>query len=205
MSTLSKILQIAVLACIVLLQQACVEDDEKTGSILSGEWCGDFGMCYDYTYRNHRGDTITETFLSSDTHIIFYPKHGNRYSDSGYGYQYDYYRYGSYEYKFYYFDWHVNNGIISLDYPIDPELSTDILDYRMDESVGIFIGRFAGSDTRFTLRKVSEYLNWDELNSIIRNNWMSVANDANTEVFQPSFSIEDNVVNPWNRFATPRE
>lgn len=202
MSTLSKILQIAVLACIVLLQQACVEDDEKTGSILSGEWYGDFGMCYDHTYINHRGDTITETYFSSETHIIFYPKHGNRYSDSGDGYQCDFYRYGPYERKFYCFDWHVNNGIISLNYIVDSELSTDILDYRIDERMGIFIGRFAGSDTRFTLHKVADYLNWDELRDIY---WMSVANDANTEVFQPSFSIEGNVVNPWNRFATPRE
>ncbi len=200
MKTISKILGIVFAASLVLSQTSCVDDDEKTGSILSGEWFGDFGMCYDYTYRTHRGDTITETFISTDTHIIFYPKKGSKYADSGYGYQYDYYRYGPYEYKYYYFDWRVDNGIISLNYPVDDELSTQILDYRMDENIGIFIGRLAGSNTKFTLRKVAEYSNWEDLNTIIRNNWLpSYGVESSTQ------EIDDAVVKPWNKFVTPRE
>ncbi len=200
MRTLSKILGVALIACLGLTQTSCADDDEKTGSILSGEWFGDFGMCYDHTYSLHKGDTITKTFISTDTHIIFYPKHGSKYADSGYGYQYDYYRYGPYEYKWYYFDWRVDNGIITLTYPVDEELSTQILDYRMDENIGIFIGRLAGSNTKFTLRKVAEYSNWEDLNTIIRNNWLpSYGVESSTQ------EIDDAVVKPWNKFVTPRE
>jgi len=153
----------AVIAAAAL--SACDEDVNKS-MVLSGQWEGDFGMYYDYTYN---GETIR--FDCYDTRLVFYPDYD--YATHGYGKEVDYYDYGPYEYQYYYFNWEIRDGIVYLDYPYDRNLSTQIYDYRMNDFR--FTGHFGNSDSKFRLNKIADYYCWDPYYDYYmygwRNNW----------------------------------
>ena len=132
---------------------SCDEDDTK-GMVLSGEWEGQFGMYYEYQYK--WGDY--ERFFADYTYLDFVP-----YSDSyksGYGYQVDFYDdYDSpYSEIYHSFTWQVKGGTIYLTYRGEREWDTFIRDYQMSNSE--LRGYFEYTDTRFSLRKVSDYYDW---------------------------------------------
>lgn len=149
------LLLMAVFACGMMT--SCDEDLHEAMAI-SGEWRGDFGMFYVYTWQDARGRIHEETFESYDTRIVFYPHHD--YATYGTGTQVDYYDYGPYSYQYYHFTWRVDNRILYLYYPYDHELDTYISDCTLSESRGLFTGYFANTNNRFTLYKMSDYYDW---------------------------------------------
>lgn len=131
---------------------SCMDDDTEESMALSGQWYGDFGMFYEIQDRYGRW----QRFESYDTDIVFYPDYD--YATHGYGKQVDYYKYGPYEYQYYYFNWSINNGVVYLTYPYDPSLNTAIYNYRLNNNY--FEGRFENSDTNFRLKKLVDYYDW---------------------------------------------
>lgn len=142
-----------IIACACIFTSCINIDSEDTNQsmVLSGEWQGDFGMCYTYVERGR-----TYTFDSYDTHIRFIPDHA--YARYGVGTQVDYYEYGPYEYQYYNFTWSVNNGVIYLNYDYDHALDTRIRNYHMSNNY--FEGIFSTTNTSFRLYKMVDYYSW---------------------------------------------
>lgn len=141
------------------------DDDVDQAIALSGQWYGDFGMCYYWTDgygREYRFD-------SYDTNIIFYPEYD--YATYGYGKQVDYYDYGPYTYQYYYFYWELENGVLYLTYPYDSGLNTYISDYAMNSNY--FSGYIGDSNTRFTLYKLVDYYDWSSYSEDYSYGWNS--------------------------------
>ena len=130
-----------------------VEDDMDVHQSIkfTGQWTGDFGMCYTY-----RQNGRLYTFDSYDTDIIFYPEYDG--ATYGYGKQVDYYERGPYEYIYNRFDWEIRNGIIYLVYYSDASLDCAIYDYVMTDDN--FRGRFGCSNDKFCLSKIADYYDW---------------------------------------------
>ena len=138
---------------------SCDEDVSRSVT-LSGEWYGDFGMYYYYGDRR---------FDSYDTRIVFYPDYN--YATHGYGKQVDYYEYGPYAYQYYRFNWYIDRGDLVLEYPYDPDLNTVIHDYQMSNYY--FRGYFGNSNTRFSLRKISDFYDWGAYDESYGFGWNS--------------------------------
>lgn len=131
---------------------SCEEDPDTLQSMaLSGQWRGDFGMFYEYEYRGRY-----YTFDADYSDIVFYPDYD--YASHGWGKQVDFYYDGPYRYQYYRFYWTIDRGVIYLQYPYDPTLSTGISDYKMNNDR--FSGWFEGSDVRFNLYKISDFYDW---------------------------------------------
>lgn len=128
---------------------SCDEDfDSSKATRLTGEWYGDFGMYYTYSYKG-----FVYTFDSYDTDLSFYPAYDH--ATFGDGIQIDYYAHGPYEYQYYTFNWDLVDGRIFLTYPGAHELDTEIYDYEL--SSNFFSGYFGNSDVFFELDKVENY------------------------------------------------
>ena len=91
---------------------SCYDEDDNIGSYVSGHWFGDMDMWIDG--EKARGSEIE-----------FTPT-GWGYT-SGYGYEIDYYRFGSMTHRF---NWQVRNEVIYLTFD-DPALDCAIVDYRL--------------------------------------------------------------------------
>lgn len=143
-------------AALALVGMTCFtscDEDHYQGMALSGQWAGDFGMCYDYYDRYYDRYRTVDCY---DTDLEFIP-----YEDSytsGYGYQVDYYDYGPYDEIYHTFFWRVRNGVIYMEYRDEHELSTAIRDYSMTNSR--LEGYFVESGTHFSLRKYQDYYDW---------------------------------------------
>lgn len=146
-------LWIALCAVVAATALSSCDEDLSRAMTLSGEWRGDFGMFYEYDYHGS-----VYRFDSYDTRIVFYPDYD--YATHGYGKQVDYYDQGPYVYQYYYFNWYLDRGDLVLEYPYDPDLNTVIHDYHMYSSS--FYGYFGTSNTKFYLRKVADYYDWDD-------------------------------------------
>ena len=146
---------LALMACTTFTSCDWWDEDYDQSKVLSGQWQGDFGMNYQYTF-NYRGRTYTETFDSYDTDVVFYPDYNG--ATHGYGKQVDWYEYGPYEKIYHRFDWKIVNGVVQLRYPDDPRMSTDIYDYHMTNDY--FSGYFDYTKESFKLRKLADYYNW---------------------------------------------
>lgn len=141
---------------------SCNEDaDTEISMTMSGQWTGDWGMYYGYTYPD---GTYVE-YDSYDTDLVFYPDYD--YASHGYGYQVDWYRTGPYERLSYRFSWNVVNGRIFLTYPGYPEYDTTIRDYRLNNNH--FTGYFINSSTPFDLIKIADYYNWYDYDYLYRS------------------------------------
>ena len=138
-----SLLSIIAMAGLCLMFTSCSDDDTEEAMHLSGQWQGDWGMYYGYTYPN--GDYVE--YDSYDTDIIFYPDY--EYATHGYGYQVDWYRTGPYQRLSYRFSWTINNGVIFLTYPGYPEYNTSIRNYRLSDRH--FTGYFTNSTSPFDL------------------------------------------------------
>lgn len=132
---------------------SCRDEDVDTSMVLSGDWYGDFGMYYEYQYRN--GDI--EIFDSYDTDISFYPDYD--YATHGYGYQVDYYKYGPYRKIYHSFEWRVSNNNIYITYPKDHFYDATIYEYRMTRYY--FTGYFDTGSSPFKLEKYNDYYDWN--------------------------------------------
>lgn len=150
-----KLLNKLFLLLSVLLATSLVScDDDVTKSVkLSGEWEGDFGMCYDAT---NPYTSISRRFYASYTYLYFQPHHD--YSTYGTGKQIDFYNEGPYSKQYYYFRWEVEDGHIILTYPSNRNLNIVIDSYRLTNS------RFTGyiNGERFDLDKLSDFYAWDD-------------------------------------------
>ena len=147
-----SLFSIIAMAGLCLMFTSCSDDDTEEAMHLSGQWQGDWGMYYGYTYPN--GDYVE--YDSYDTDIIFYPDY--EYATHGYGYQVDWYRTGPYQRLSYRFSWTINNGVIFLTYPGYPEYNTSIRNYRLSDRH--FTGYFTNSTSPFDLLKIQNYYNW---------------------------------------------
>lgn len=136
---------VMMMAAAVSFTSCEIDGDVHRSTHLSGIWEGDFGMYYEHPRYGR--------FDSYDTYIEFYPDYD--YATHGYGKQCDWYAKGPYEYQYYTFNWEIYNGVIYLSYPYDHNLDTEIYDYSMSGSY--FSGYFGGSNSRFRLRKCSDY------------------------------------------------
>lgn len=125
--------------------------DVKQSIKFAGQWTGDFGMYYTYSYHG-----CLYTFDSYDTDIVFYPEYDG--ATHGYGKQVDYYERGPFEYIYNRFNWEIRNGIVYLQYHSDPGLDCAIYDYRM--TADRFQGRFGSSNDKFYLTKIADYYDW---------------------------------------------
>ena len=139
------------IVCSCLLTSCIPHEDTNQSMALSGEWRGDFGMYYDYSYRGR-----TYTFDSYDSYVRFIPDYA--YANHGVGTQVDYYEEGPYEYQYYSFTWSVRNGVIYLYYDYDPGLDTRISDYHMTNDY--LRGTFSESGTQFRLYKMTDFYSW---------------------------------------------
>ena len=74
-----SLLSIIAMAGLCLMFTSCSDDDTEEAMHLSGQWQGDWGMYYGYTYPN--GDYVE--YDSYDTDIIFDPDY--EYATHGYG------------------------------------------------------------------------------------------------------------------------
>ena len=149
---------IAVIGLCVMFTSCDEEADTEISMAISGQWRGNWGMFYEYTWTEN-GITYTRAYDSYDTDIIFYPDYD--YATHGYGYQVDWYTEGPYQRLSHRFDWNVINGRIILKYP--PELdgsdySTTISDYRLSNNR--FKGYFNNSTEPFYLNKIQDYYDW---------------------------------------------
>ena len=127
---------------------SCNSDDEDEAMVLSGEWQGDMGMWYE--------DEYGDQWDADETYIRLVPDH--TYATYGIGYQEDYYRHGPYKYLWYKFYWKVIDGVIYFTYPYDPNLDTEIYDYRLTNDY--FKGYYGDSRNRFSLYKISDFYYW---------------------------------------------
>lgn len=149
---------------------SCNEDaDTEISMTVSGEWQGDFGMYYGYTYP----DGFYDEFDSYDTDLIFYPDYD--YASHGYGYQVDWYsnvpnangNVSPYKRLSYRFNWSVINGRINLTYPGYPEYNTTIRDYRLNNNH--FTGYFGDTNSHFDLIKIADYYSWYDYDYLYRS------------------------------------
>ena len=137
--------------------------------VLSGQWQGNWGMYYGYTYP----DGFYDEFDSYDTDIIFYPDYD--YATHGYGYQVDWYdrrpnangNISPYQRLSYRFNWSIINGVINLTYPGYPEYNTSIRDYRLNNSH--FTGYFPNSSEPFRLNKIQDFYSWYDYDNLYRS------------------------------------
>lgn len=149
---------------VLVICTSCDEDEVKS-RYLSGEWTGNMGMYYSYTYL----DGYVESFDASYTDIVFYPE--REYATYGWGKEIDFYNYGPYTSQYYYFDWEIRNGIIYLEYPAAPELDVAITDYRINND------RFKGfiGNVKFSLHKLVDFYGWDSYTGtyvyVARSGW----------------------------------
>lgn len=142
-------LLVAVTAAATLFSSC--DEDQMTSNNLTGDWKGDFGMYYNFSY-GHR----VYTFESYDTDLSFVPEYD--YAKHGYGYQVDHYDFGPYERIYHYFTWYVEHQNIYMRYCDEVELNTVIYRYRMSDSQ--FTGYFDDSTTKFRLYKIADYYDW---------------------------------------------
>lgn len=144
---MKKTFLLMAVALVAMLGISSCSDDENRASVLSGEWEGNWNMWYQ--------DETGRTWRSSNTYLRFDRSH----SRSGTGTQVDYYRYGPYEYLTYRFRWTVNNGVIYLTYPYDPDLNVDIYDYHLGDLY--FDGYLGDTSSRFTMDRISHFDYWE--------------------------------------------
>lgn len=149
----TKYILSAIIALFTTISFSSCDDDVYESSILTGEWEGDFGMFYDYHCK--RCDDI-HTYYADYSHLAFFPDHSG--ATHGYGRQIDYYIHGPYSKQYYHFYWEIQDGVVYLDYPHNPDLSVEICDYKMHHDS--FRGRIG--DIRFSLHKVADYDHWNE-------------------------------------------
>ena len=155
-----SLFSIIAMAGLCLMFTSCKDDDTEEAMVLSGQWQGDWGMYYGYTYPN--GDYVE--YDSYDTDIVFYPDYD--YATHGYGYQVDWYRTGPYQRLSYRFSWSINNGIITLNYPGYPEYNTSIRNYRLNNNH--FTGYFPNSRSPFDLIKMADFYSWYDYDNLYR-------------------------------------
>ena len=146
----SKCLILTALIASAFCMTSCMDDDTKEAMVISGEWCGDFGMSYTEEYRGRY-----YTYDADITYLTFIPDYD--YATHGYGKQVDYYNYGPYEYQYFLFDWSIGNGVIYLRYRYDQQLDTRIR-YNMTNST--FSGVFPETGTSFRMRKIQDFYDW---------------------------------------------
>ncbi|MCR5004241.1 MAG: hypothetical protein K5984_07715 [Bacteroidales bacterium] len=151
MKTLKKTAVAFFAAIISLISISSCSDDLSKSMVLSGQWTGDFGMSYVYSYSGR-----SYTFDSRYTDIVFYPDYD--YATEGYGYQVDFYDEGPYVYQSYKFDWEIEDGVLYMDYRYSSMLDCTIHDYHMTNDR--FYGYFGNSDVRFSLAKLADYYDW---------------------------------------------
>lgn len=166
---------LAILACTSFTScDEWYDNDYLIARDIKGEWAGDFGMNFTYTF-SYYGRHYEETFDSYDTDIAFIPDYQG--ARQGWGRQVDYYQYGPYEKIYHEFDWRVRNEVLEIRYrrqnPGDPFLDTNIYRYELDNLW--FTGFFDNTEVPFRLRKLANY-NWtpyDNYNYYYydRNNW----------------------------------
>lgn len=178
-------------------------DDVDTSMTLSGEWTGDFGMYYTVEYR---GELIE---CSAMTDLCFVPDY--EYATHGWGKQVDWYsdERCPYEKEYHKFDWRIRNGVIYIKYRHEHDLDVAIYDYMMDNVV--FEGRFEGSKTRFRLRKISDYYDWDAYSSDYQyyerhyGPGTRAMNDEPGSILRAADGSEVKIVKRGNHFAEGRE
>ena len=164
-----SLFSIIAMAGLCLMFTSCSDDDTEEAMHLSGQWQGDWGMYYGYTYPN--GDYVE--YDSYDTDIIFYPDYD--YATHGYGYQVDWYdrrpnangNISPYQRLSYRFNWSIINGVINLTYPGYPEYNTSIRDYRLNNSH--FTGYFPNSSEPFRLNKIQDFYSWYDYDNLYRS------------------------------------
>ncbi|MBQ2535289.1 MAG: hypothetical protein Q4D25_04660 [Bacteroidales bacterium] len=165
-----SLFSIIAVAGLCMMFTSCSNDDTEEAMVLSGQWQGDFGMYYGYTYP----DGFYDEFDSYDTDLIFYPDYD--YATHGYGYQVDWYsnvpnangNVSPYSRLSYRFNWSVVNGRINLTYPGYPEYNTTIRDYRLNNNH--FTGYFGNTDSYFDLIKIADYYSWYDYDYLYRTN-----------------------------------
>lgn len=162
----------AVMACMLMSLSSCslvwnADDDPDVNQSIkfAGQWTGDFGMYYNYSYRGH-----TYTFDSYDTDIVFYPEYDG--APYGWGKQVDYYEYGPYSHIYNRFDWEIRRGVIYIKYYSDNGMDCAIYDYVMTRDR--FSGRFGDSSDKFYMTKIADYYDW----SVYLDYWFYFPNDG---------------------------
>lgn len=148
---LKKILA-AVAAIVSMASLTGCDEDLQMSAILSGQWRGDFGMFYEF---EDRGELVR--LDCNESHLYFEQR--SAYTTSGWGKQLDHYFYGPKEFVYHYFDWYIEDRVLYIHYPYEPELDVAIYDYRTHH--GVFTGYFGDSNTRFYLQKEEPYDDWD--------------------------------------------
>ena len=164
-----SLFSIIAMAGLCLMFTSCADDDTEEAMVLSGQWQGNWGMYYGYTYP----DGFYDEFDSYDTDIIFYPDYD--YATHGYGYQVDWYdrrpnangNISPYQRLSYRFNWSIINGVINLTYPGYPEYNTSIRDYRLNNSH--FTGYFPNSSEPFRLNKIQDFYSWYDYDNLYRS------------------------------------
>ena len=164
-----SLFSIIAMAGLCLMFTSCADDDTEEAMVLSGQWQGNWGMYYGYTYP----DGFYDEFDSYDTDIIFYPDY--EYATHGYGYQVDWYdrrpnangNISPYQRLSYRFNWSIINGVINLTYPGYPEYNTSIRDYRLNNSH--FTGYFPNSSEPFRLNKIQDFYSWYDYDNLYRS------------------------------------
>lgn len=172
MKKIFTLLNAVVLLSLCALFTACERDEDVEESmVLSGSWQGNWGMYYEYQYR----DGYVRRFDSYDTDIEFTPDY--RYATHGYGYQVDWYREGPYERLSYRFNWSIHNGVIHITYPANHHYDVDIYDYYLSNNY--FSGSFSSGGDAFRLRKLSDFY-WDDYYGYDYYEWGWTTWDAKT-------------------------
>ena len=159
--------------CLILaggmMMVSCDEDIEDAMD-LSGDWEGDMGM-----YMDLDGDPNTQydIFDAHNTWIAFYPK--DDYATWGYGEEVDYFTSDCpYRYQNLYFEWHIRNQVLYLEYPYNHKLDVAIYDYRFRNKRTVL--EFTINNEYFChLNKLRDgYENswywWDHDDAIMKNN-----------------------------------
>ncbi|MBQ0056253.1 MAG: hypothetical protein KBT20_01240 [Bacteroidales bacterium] len=188
---------------------ASCDEDTTTSMVLSGDWTGNFGMCYDYEWRGHY-----YTYDSYHTDISFVPSYD--YSTSGYGYQVDHYNDGPYEVIYHYFTWKVEHKTIYLTYLGERDLNTCIYEYKMTNNS--LTGYFDNASQRFSLRKVADYYDWTPYinefdgkyyGSRRRDSWYNSHTPRTraeaADIADEAMTEEGTIVRIGNRFSEGRE
>lgn len=125
------------------------DSDEMKAMNLDGTWEGKMGMYFENT----------SGYWDADYSVIEF--HQKPFTNHGYGYQIDYYSGYKCPIRSYFseFDWSVTDGVVTLVFPDNPDLNTQIYDYRMTSSY--FTGFIGPKKYCFKLEKVSDW-NWGE-------------------------------------------
>ena len=196
MKNLSKSIVALFVSVAAVLSVSSCSDDLSKSMVLSGQWEGDFGMTYDYSYKGR-----TYTFHSDYTDIVFYPDYD--YATHGKGYQYDYYSNGPYVYQTYSFRWEIEDGVVYLTYPYNKLLNCSIRDYHMTNTK--FAGYFGSSDVKFSLRKYEDYYDWTPYENTYtyrsRDNWYNYYTSVGVATKAvPADDAEGQIVKVYNRY-----